>query len=162
MRYAAICESRLASEADREIDLALRALEIDQTETRPAALRNIRDHLNSSLTLRFGVLAADRIMEESIPLAAAKQQESDDIHLIESVLAIHGDRLTGIASELNKLRIHHREILNNLPVGLVALGQSGEILKWNSTMERYTGIDEWPLEAHWPAIYRNPGRLGHQ
>ena len=132
----------LGSEADREIDLALRALEIDQTETRPAALRNIREHLNSSLTLRFGVLAAYRIMEESIPLAATKQQESDDIHLIESVLAIHGDRLTGIASELNKLRIHHREILNNLPVGLVALGHSGEILKWNSTMERYTGIDE--------------------
>lgn len=132
----------LGDEADRVIERALGALELDSSETRPAALRQIRDHINSSLTLRFGVLAADRIMEESIPLTATTEQESDDIHLIESVLAIHSDRLTGIASELNKLRIHHREILDNLPVGLVALGQGGEILKWNSTMVKYTELDE--------------------
>jgi len=132
----------LGDEADRLIERALNSLQLDSSESRPAALRKIRDHINSSLTLRFGVLAADRIMEESIPLAAATDQESDDIYLIESVLAIHSDRLTGIASELNKLRIHHREILDNLPIGLVALGQSGEILKWNSTMAAYTAIDE--------------------
>jgi signal transduction histidine kinase/Na+/proline symporter len=132
----------LGDEADRVVDHALNALALGSGETRPAALRKIRDHINSALTLRFGVLAADRIMEESIPLAAAAEQDSDDIYLIESVLAIHSDRLTGIASELNKLRIHHREILNNLPVGLVALGQGGEILKWNSTMAKYTEIDE--------------------
>ena len=132
----------LGDEADQVIERALNTLEMDSSETRPAALRKIRDQINSSLTLRFGVLAADRIMEESIPLAAAAQQESDDIYLIESVLAIHSDRLTGIASELNKLRIHHREILDNLPIGLVALGQGGEILKWNSTMAKYTKLDE--------------------
>ena len=132
----------LGDEAGRVIERALNSLKLEAGETRPAALRKIRDYINSSLTLRFGVLAADRIMEESIPLAAAAQQESDDIYLIESVLAIHSDRLTGIASELNKLRIHHREILDNLPIGLVALGQNTEILKWNSTMEKYTGINE--------------------
>ena len=132
----------LGDEADRVIERALNTLQLNSSESRPAALRKIRDHINSSLTLRFGVLAADRIMEESIPLAAAAQQESDDIYLIESVLAIHSDRLTGIASELNKLRIHHREILDNLPIGLIAIGQSGEILKWNSTMATYTAIDE--------------------
>ena len=132
----------LGDEADQVVGRALDALQVDNSETRPAALRQIRDHINSSLTLRFGVLAADRIMEESIPLAATAEQEYDDISLIESVLAIHSDRLTGIASELNKLRIHHREIIDNLPVGLVALGQNGEILKWNSTMVTYTGQDE--------------------
>ncbi len=132
----------LGDEADREIERALSTLELDSNETRPAALRKIRDYLNSSLTLRFGVLAAYRIMEEAIPLAATAQQESNDIDLIESVLAIHSDRLTGIASELNKLRIHHREIIDNLPTGLVALGQGGEILQWNSSMEKYTGLDE--------------------
>jgi signal transduction histidine kinase/Na+/proline symporter len=131
----------LGDEADRVIERALNALDMDNSETRPAALRKIRDYINSSLTLRFGVLAAYRIMEESIPLEVTAQQESDDIYLIESVLAIHSNRLTGIASELNKLRIHHREILDNLPVGLIALGQSGEILKWNSTMKAYTAID---------------------
>ena len=131
----------LGSEADTEIDQVLRSLDLDHSETRPAALRKIRDALNSSLTLRFGVLAAYQIMEESLPLLTPARQEPDDIYQIESVLAIQGDRLTGIASELNKLRVHHREVLDNLPIGIVSLGQSGEIIKWNSTMVRYTGID---------------------
>ena len=81
------------------------------------------------------------MMEEALPLETPARREPDDIYLIESVLAIEGDRLTGIASELNKLRMHHREILDNLPIGIIALGQGGEIIKWNSTMARYTGID---------------------
>jgi signal transduction histidine kinase len=130
----------LGSEADAEIELALQRLNLDYNETRPAALRKLRDNLNSSLTLRYGVLAAYRIMEESLPLLTPQNQEPDDIYQIESVLAIQGDRLTGIASELNKLRVHHREILDNLPIGIASLGQGGEILKWNSTMASYTGI----------------------
>lgn len=132
----------LGNQADSEIEKVLNTLGIDSSETRPAALRKIRDQLNSSLTLRYGVLAAYRIMEESMPLAASAEQEFDDIYLIESVLAIHSNRLTGIASELNKLSIHHREIIDNLPIGLVALGLDGEILKWNSRMALYSGLDE--------------------
>ncbi len=150
----------LGDEADQLVGLALDALELDKGETRPAALRKIRDHINSSLTLRFGVLAADRIMEESIPLAAAAEQESDDIDFIESVLAIHSDRLTGIASELNKLRIHHREIIDNLPVGLVGLGQNGEILKWNSAMVAYTKLDESSVRGSLISDLPEPWRSG--
>lgn len=132
----------LGNQADTEIARVLDILGMEPGETRPAALRKIRDQLNSCLTLRYGVLAAYRIMEESIPLAASAEQESNDITLIESVLAIHSNRLTGIASELNKLSIHHREIIDNLPIGLVALDADGEILKWNSRMALYTGLDE--------------------
>ena len=131
----------LGTEADVEIEHALSALDLTHSETRPAALRKIRDHINSSLNMRLGILATYRIMEKCIPLTTTSHQEPDDIYMIESVVAIHSDRLTGIASELNKLRIHHREILDNLPIGLIAIGQSGAILKWNSTMATYTGID---------------------
>ncbi len=131
----------LGSEADMEIDRALNKLGLERSETRPAALRKLRDSLYSSLTLNFGVLAAYKMMEETLPLLTPARPEPDDIYQIESVLAIEGDRLTGIASELNKLRMHHREILDNLPIGIIALGQGGEIIKWNSTMARYTGID---------------------
>ena len=131
----------LGSEADVEIDRALQKLALEPSETRPAALRKLRDSLYSSLTLNFGVLAAYKMMEEALPLETPTRPEPDDIYLIESVLAIEGNRLTGIASELNKLRMHHREILDNLPIGIIALGQGGEIIKWNSSMARYTGID---------------------
>jgi hypothetical protein len=40
----------LGDEADRVIERALNALDMDNSETRPAALRKIRDYINSSLT----------------------------------------------------------------------------------------------------------------
>ena len=150
----------LGDEADIEIDRALNKLNFEGSETRPAALRKLRDSLYSSLTLNFGVLAAYKMMEQTLPLLTPARSDPDDIYLIESVLAIEGDRLTGIASELNKLRMHHREILDNLPIGIIALGQGGEIIKWNSTMARYTGIDSetvagslvGDLPAPWHAV----------
>ncbi len=132
----------LGDAAETEVALALEALEYDDSEVRPAALRQLRDRINASLNTKFGVLAANRIMEQSLPLSMPAADEPDDIHLIESVLAIQGDRLTGIASELNKLRVHHRQVLDNLPIGVVSLDEGGEIVRWNNTLSSYTGISQ--------------------
>jgi signal transduction histidine kinase len=91
--------------------------------------------------MRFGVLAADSIMSQALPLPSSSGTQQEDIFLLESVLAVQGDKLTGIASELNKLRVHHREILDKLPIGVIALAQNGEILKWNAAISNYTQID---------------------
>lgn len=131
----------LGKEANTEIQSALSALGFDTNESRPGALRKVRDTINASLNLRFGVLAADRIMRQALPLPASSGAQQEDIFLLESVLAVHGDQLTGIASELNKLRVHHREILDKLPIGVIALAQNGEILKWNAAISNYTQID---------------------
>ncbi len=132
----------LGDAADAEVARALDTLGYDADEVRPAALRQLRDSINASLNMGFGVLAANRIMEHSLPLIVPAADEPDDIQLIESVLAIQGDRLTGIASELNKLRVHHRQVLDNLPIGVVSLDQGGEIVRWNSTLSSYTGISQ--------------------
>lgn len=131
----------LGEAADSEVAKALDNLGFDQAEVRPSALRQLRDNINASLNMRFGVLTANRIMEKSLPVTIPAANEPDDIYLIESALAIHGDRLTGIASELNKLRMHHREIIDNLPIGVISVDQSGEIIKWNTTLADYTGWD---------------------
>lgn len=130
----------LGDAADTEIDKALEATGSDKSEARPGALRKIRDSLNASLNLRYGVLAASEIMQQAMPVNLIANKEPDDIYLMESVLAIHGDRLTGIASELNKLRVHHREILDNLPIGIISIDQTGEVLKWNTRISDYTNI----------------------
>ncbi|MGB2042010.1 MAG: ATP-binding protein [Porticoccaceae bacterium] len=132
----------LGDAADIEVAKALDALDYAADEVRPAALRQMRDSINASLNMEFGVLAANRIMEQSLPLSMPAANEPDDIQLIESVLAIQGDRLTGIASELNKLRVHHRQVLDNLPIGVVSLDEGGEIVRWNSTLSNYTGISQ--------------------
>ena len=131
----------LGNEADTEIQSALTSLGFDSTETRPGALRQVRDTINASLNLRFGVLAADKIMSQALPLPTPSGTRQEDILLLESVLAVHGDQLTGIASELNKLRVHHSEILDKLPIGIIALDQNGEILKWNAAISNYTCIN---------------------
>jgi signal transduction histidine kinase len=132
----------LGDAAEIEVAKALDALDYAADEVRPAALRQMRDSINASLNMEFGVLAANRIMEQSLPLSMPAANEPDDIQLIESVLAIQGDRLTGIASELNKLRVHHRQVLDNLPIGVVSLDEGGEIVRWNSTLSNYTGISQ--------------------
>ena len=132
--------SVLGDAAENEIMRALQATDYNYGEIRPAALRKIRDSINASLNLRYGVLCASRIMQQSIPVKLGINKEPDDIYLIESMLAIHGNRLTGIASELNKLRVHHREILDNLPIGIISTDQTGEVLKWNATIAQYTSI----------------------
>ena len=133
-------EASLGDSARVDVSTALGALNLDMNERRPAALRQLRDQLSASLNLRLGVLAATRVMQQTLPLAPSTDKEPNDIYLIESMLAIHGNRLTGVASELNKLRVHHQEILDNLPIGLIAMAPSGEVLKWNVTMTRYTLI----------------------
>ena len=131
----------LGDTADIEMALALKQLRLLKDEIRPAALRQLRDSINASLNRRFGVLAANRIMEKSLPVTMPASSEPDDIYLIESLLAINGGRLTGIASELNKLRMHHREILDNLPIGVISVDPNGEIVKWNAKIANYTGIN---------------------
>ena len=130
----------LGDDADNEVQQALETLGLQHSEVRPAALRQLRDTINASLNMRFGVLAANRIMEKSLPVTMPSANDPDDIYLIESMLAIHGDRLTGIASELNKLRMHHREIIDNLPIGVISVDSNGEVVKWNSTIARYTEL----------------------
>ena len=132
----------IGDEANIEIESGLASLELSRDETRRSALRQLRDTINSSLNLRFGVLTAHRIMTSALPLPSTSGGEQEDMYLLESVVAIHGDQLTGIASELNKLRVHHREILDQLPIGIISTDQQGEILKWNTSIASYTGISE--------------------
>lgn len=132
----------IGDEANIEIKNGLDSLGFEQSESRRSALRQLRDKINSSLNLRFGVLAAHRIMALALPLPTPSGREREDMDLLESVIAVHGDQLTGIANELNKLRVHHREILDRLPIGVVSLDQNGEILKWNASTADYTGISE--------------------
>ena len=131
----------LGEDANIEVKNALETLGFDADEARPAALRQIRDTINASLNMRLGVLTTENVMSEAFPPPKSLSNQPEDLFVLESVLAVHGNQLTGIASELNKLRVHHREILDKLPIGIVSLDQNGEILKWNEAISEYTNLD---------------------
>lgn len=129
-----------AQAAAHELDRALASLQLDETEQRPLALRMLRDSLSFSLSHQMGTETADRIMERVMPLDNDGKTSLDDISLIETRLATTGSYLSGLAAELNKLRLYHRQTLENLPIGVCTLGPDGEILLWNGAMETNTGV----------------------
>ncbi len=141
---------RLAEEigphtATREWDAALEALDIRMDEHRPLAMRMLRDRLCLQLSAKLGTLRAEHIMARVMPLGTG--QAVDDISLVESQLAGAGNALSGLAAELNKLRLYHRQTLENLPIGVCSIDPAGEILLWNLTLGKYTGMGAGEAEG---------------
>lgn len=130
-----------AATARREVDLALNDLAMSLDETRPYALRRLRDQLESNLSGLLGPSVALEVLESSIPYVnPAEGAATQDIHFIESRLEEYHDKLTGLAGELDSLRRFHRQTLQDLPVGVCSLGSDGEVLGWNRALELITRV----------------------
>lgn len=130
-----------ASTARREVDLALRDLNLSHNETRPYALRRLRDQLETNLSGLLGPSVAHQMVDEHLPYKPHDAEDSDeDIQFIESRLELYRNRLSGLAAELDSLRRFHRQTLLELPLGVISLGGDGEIIGWNLAMEALTGI----------------------
>lgn len=128
--------------ARREVDLALNDLAMSLDETRPYALRRLRDQLESNLSGLLGPSVALEVLESSIPyINPAEGPATQDIHFIESRLEEYHDKLTGLAGELDSLRRFHRQTLQDLPVGVCSLGSDGEVLGWNRALELITRVN---------------------
>ena len=142
------------STARREVLLALADLRLDESESRPYALRRLRDQLESNLSGLLGPSVAHQIIDQQLPYVAhAEHAERDDIHFIEARLEQYQNRLSGLAAELDSLRRFHRQTLLELPLGVVSLGSDGEIMGWNRAMESLTGIAATDtLGAHLSAL----------
>lgn len=136
-------KSRLAKSlgkvtASREVDVALSELNLRATERRPYALRRLRDQIEANLSGLMGIHVAGEIMDRHLPYKLAERGDTLDINLIENRLAQYRNHLTGMAAELNNLRLYHRKTLEELPMAVCSLGRDGEILMWNRAMELLT------------------------
>jgi len=126
--------------ASREVDTALKQLELSINERRPYALRRLRDQLEGNLSALMGIHVASEIMDKHLPFKVAEVRETLDINLIENRLSQYQNHLTGMAAELNNLRLYHRKTLQELPMAVCSLGPDMEILMWNHAMARLTQI----------------------
>ncbi|MDQ2077673.1 ATP-binding protein [Marinimicrobium sp. ABcell2] len=126
--------------ASREVDVALAELNLRITERRPYALRRLRDQIEANLSGLMGIHVAGEIMDRHLPYTMAERRDTLDINLIENRLSEYRDHLTGMAAELNNLRLYHRKTLEELPMAVCSLGRDGEILMWNRAMEILTRI----------------------
>ncbi|QIL91675.1 PAS domain S-box protein [Microbulbifer sp. SH-1] len=135
-----LSESLGAATASQEVNRALRQLNLTENERRPYALRQLRDRLEANLSGLLGRVLAGQIVDRHLPFVTSDQPANKDIHLIETRLSRYKNQLTGLAAELNNLRLYHRQMLEELPMAACSLGRDGEILLWNYAMAEVTGI----------------------
>ncbi len=126
--------------AKKEIKRALRELNLNSNERRPYALRRLRDQVEANLSGLMGIAIASEIIDQYIPFKLPEVSGTTDIYLIENRLSQYRNHLTGMAAELNNLRLYHRKTLEELPMAACSLGQDMEVLMWNRAMQNLTGI----------------------
>ncbi|MCY1279481.1 Adaptive-response sensory-kinase SasA [compost metagenome] len=130
-----------AKTAQKEVEQALRDLHLRFDESRPYALRRLRDRIEANLSGLMGPSVAQDIVETFLPYKAGSESYvTEDIHFVESRLEDYHSRLTGLAAELDALRRYHRQTLQDLPMGVCSLAKDQEILMWNRAMEELTGV----------------------
>jgi len=126
--------------AQLEVSRALRELQFDHNESRPYALRRLRSRLEANLSGLLGPAVAHSIVSRCIPFDNNPGGSSEDLFLIERRLDRAGGQFTGLAAELDNLRLHYRQTLDNLPIGVCSLAPDRELLLWNRSMQSITGI----------------------
>ncbi|MCV6626032.1 MAG: ATP-binding protein [Cellvibrionaceae bacterium] len=125
--------------SEREMNRALAQLKLSGGERRPYALRRLRDQLETNLCGIVGVRVAHDLVERHIPLQVAASP-SADVNLMEARLAQTQGKLSGLAADLNNLRLYHRNTVQELPMAVCALGQDLEVLMWNHAMGDLSGL----------------------
>lgn len=128
------------STARKIISNSLDTLNMLGDETRPFALRLLRRQIESNLSGLYGPTVARQIVTKALPYLPQNSKAKDDIQLIEHRLEKTQSNLTGLAAELDKLRLYHRNTIENLPIGICSFDQGQEILMWNSALEQLTHI----------------------
>lgn len=140
--------------ADREVERALAQMNLTAPEFRPYQLRRLRDQVEVNLSGLLGPAVARDIIKRQLgfkPLAGRDARQ--DIHYAERALEEYQSRLTGLAAELDSLRRHHRQTLQNLPIAACSIGDDDELLMWNQAMWNLTGIDpEQVIGASLPTL----------
>lgn len=138
---AALAKPLGAVAAQREVENALYELQLPFDESRPFALRRLRDRIEANLSGLMGPRVAEDLINSFVPYKAGDETYvTEDIHVIESRLEDYRTRLTGLAAELDAVRRYHRQTLQVLPMGVCSLSRDNEILMWNRAMEELTGI----------------------
>ncbi|MEC7815166.1 MAG: ATP-binding protein [Pseudomonadota bacterium] len=129
------------SVARREVERALQQLKLPNVEFRPYQLRRLRDQIEANLSGLLGPSVARDIVKRHLgfkPLT--RGGTGQDIRYVERALGDYQNQLTGLAGELDNLRRHYRQTLQNLPIPACSVGEDGEILMWNHAIETLTGI----------------------
>jgi PAS domain S-box-containing protein len=134
-----------AEMAKQEVDRARADLGLLHAELHPdipgADLARLRQQIERNLSGLIGPLLARMIVDERLELdPQARHALSDTVQFVEQRLEASNIRLRGLAAELDNLRRYHRQVLQDLPLGVCSVGPERRLVSWNSAMRRLSGL----------------------
>ena len=127
--------------ARNEVYKALDELRMAPDELRPAELRLLRERIERNLSGLVGPVLAQLIVDDRLRLEHRSHVAlADGIRFMEERLADSRDRLRGAMAQLQSLQRYHRDVLQELPIGVCSVAPDGEIVIWNRAMEELSGV----------------------
>jgi signal transduction histidine kinase len=120
---------------------ALDDLQLEPGEHRAGELRRLREQIERNLSGLMGPALARMIVNERLELDASGETAlSYTFRVMEDRLEASRSQLRGLAGELDTLRRYHRQVLQDLPLGVCALSAEREVVIWNLAMELISGV----------------------
>ncbi len=124
-----------------EVKTALNDLSMTEYDTNPSSLRQLRERIERNLSGLIGPLLAKLVINEKLVLDHdTRDVFAKSFRFMENKLEDSKIRLEGVAGELDEMRRYHRQVLQDLPLGVCSIGLHGEVLNWNKAIESFSGI----------------------
>lgn len=128
--------------AGSEVRRALADLSMEQAEGRTTELVRLRGQIEKNLSGLMGPALARVVVGEGLRMdPRARTALADHLRSLEQQLLAARVPLQGAAAELEAARRYFRRVLEDLPLGVCALGPDGEVTIWNAAMSRLSGVD---------------------
>jgi Na+/proline symporter/nitrogen-specific signal transduction histidine kinase len=127
--------------ATTEVDQALADLNMVVDERRPAQLQRLRERLQRNLSGLVGPLRARWLVDRGIRVDPRRQPAlSERLRFLEEQLRVSRAQLHGAPAELEAFRRYLRRVLEDLPLGVCALGPDRDVVIWNHTLATLSGV----------------------
>lgn len=127
--------------SSHEVSRALSDLKMPEDDTNPVRLRQLRERIERNLSGLIGPLLAKVVINEKLVLDHdTRDIFAESFRFMENQLEDSKTRLEGVAGELDDMRRYHRQVLQDLPLGVCSIGLNGEVLNWNKAIEALSGI----------------------
>ena len=127
--------------AQHELGRALHDLGLGTEELRSGDLSRLRERIERNLSGLVGPMLARMIVDERLALDPdARSALSDTIQFVEQRLEASRTQLRGLAAELDQLRRYHRQVLQDLPLGVCSISAEGHVVSWNNAMEAIAAL----------------------
>jgi PAS domain S-box-containing protein len=128
--------------ARAEVELARRSVGLNVGERRPAHLGQLHAAIERGISGLLGPPVGRRLVDSAFQLDERLPPALTD-RLLELELSTARTPLSGTAGEAEALRRYFRGVLQELPLGICAIGPRGEVVLWNASLAQLSG---WPAD----------------